>query len=319
MVQAALANEPQTSQPNRPLGDAAPTNQVVAGESNPAQAAALRGINWLVAHKDTMPLGFALKTFEKIHRVTADASVRQRMAKLIHEKSKALPAETPRIDPENPDLRDWYTLRPHVNNLIYVRALGKPWKTEAENLARLFAQHGDAILPSRWTLSERLVAAYKLQILGVPTGEIYASTLAEIRAQEPTVQALGGGRDMMNLYARTHIAFTASGYYQRYLNPTDYAPEVACFARAVAELAKWEKLDDSWADLASEILIARKLLRQPVDAPAEALARKLTAQQNPDGSWGQGHFSVGKVHHTAVTVLALIEFAPEFQICLDYM
>jgi hypothetical protein len=287
--------------------------------TNELQAAALRGLNWLVEKKDAMPLGFALKNFEKIHRATADEGIRQQMARLTREKVKALPDEAPKIDPADPDLHTWYGLRPAVMDLIYLKSLGKPWKTEADKIVQLYAKHGEAILPLRSTLSERLVAAYKLKILGVPTDEIYANTLAEIRAQEPAIQQLGGGRDMMNLYARTHVIFTASAYYSRHLDPAGFAPEIASFTAALEQFSRWEKMNDSWTDLASEIVIARKILRLPPDANTEALCRRLVALQNSDGSWGSGPFSNGKVHHTAMSVLALLEFADEFKVGLDYL
>ena len=287
--------------------------------TNETQAAAVRGVDWLVAQKDAMPLSFALKNYEKFHRAAADEDIRRQMAGLIREKCRALPTQAPSIDLSDPTMRNWYALRPAVMDLIYLKSLGKPWKAEADKIAQLFAEHGEAILPSRATLSERLVAAYKLQILGVPTGEIYTNTLAEIRAQQPASGLSGGMPDMRHLYARTHIIFTASGYYSRYLDPAEFAPEIACFAKALEEFAGWTKMEDIWADLASEILIARKILRQAPDAHSEALRRRLLSMQNADGSWGSGPFSTAKVHHTAMAVLALMEFAPEFRVGIDYL
>jgi hypothetical protein len=124
---------------------------------------------------------------------------------------------------------------------------------------------------------------------------------------------------MMNLYARTHVIFTASSYYSRHLDPAEFAPELACFARALEQLAASPIREDHWADLASEILIARKILRQPPNAPSEAVGRRLLAMQNADGSWGGGPFSNSKVHFTCMATLALMEFAADFHVCIDYL
>jgi len=284
--------------------------------TNAAPAAVARALDWFVAQKDRMPLGFALKNAEKFHRATADEEVRRRMAALIEAKMRELPARAPRIDPADVRARQWYALRAPVADLIYLKALGKPWQTEAARLAQLFAEQGEAILPSPATLSERLVAAYKLQLLGVPAGGVYSNTVAAIRAQAPA-RAADGRPDMMHLYARTHIVFTASGYYRRYLDPAAFAPEVACFQQALEVIAAWPRLSDEWADLAAEILSARKLLRQATDAPAAAVRQQLLATQNADGSWGHGPLSESKVHHTAMAVLGLMDFAAEFRVKFD--
>lgn len=294
-----------------------PGNTIVM--TNEAQAAALRGVDWLVANKDRMTLSFALKTFEKIHRVTASEPLRQRMAILIQEKCQALPTNTPSLDLTTPNKYDWYEIRPVVMDLIFLKSQGKPWKAEADKLGKLFTQRGDAILPSRSTLSERLVAAYKLQILGLPTGEIYTNTLAAIRAQGPAVWATDQKPDMAVLYARTHVVFTASGYYSRYLSPTEFASELECFASALAHFSNWKEMDADWADIASEVLIARKILHQKPNPDSLALSHRLVTMQNKDGSWGWPTFSNTKVHNTYMAIIALIEFAEEFQINVDYL
>ncbi len=293
------------------------SEQGIRAVTSDAQMASINGIKWLVAQKDAMSLGFALKSFEKIHRATADVNVRSQMAALITNKLSELPTNAPSFDRE---IQDWYSLKPLVKDLIYLRSQGKPWKEGAARIARLFAERGESVLPSHGTLSERLVAAYQLRQLGVPAETLYTNTLAEIRAQVSGDRQFGGGSDMMRLYAGTHIIFTASGYYRRYLDPAQFAPEVAQFNKALKHIASSaERIEDNWGDLASEILIARKILRLPPDAQSQAVSRRLMAAQNADGSWGSGPLSNGKVHYTALAVLALMEFGSEFQVGFDYM
>lgn len=286
--------------------------------TNDTQEAAVRGVAWLVRQKDAMPLSFALKTYEKIHRATADENIRRKMAALTQEKLKALPTSASSIDHRNAGMHDWNALKLAVMDLIYLKSLGKPWKSQADQIAQVFSEHGDAVLPSRTALNERLVAAYQLRILGVPTGEIYTNTIAEIRTQVPN-QQLGDLADLLHLYARTHIIFTASSYYSRYLDPGEFGPEITCFAEALKQFTGWAKMDENWADLASEILIARKLLRQNPDAHSEAMRRRLLSMQNADGSWGSDSVITSNVHHTVMAVLALMEFAAEFRVGVNYL
>jgi hypothetical protein len=200
-----------------------------------------------------------------------------------------------------------------------MKAAGLPWKADAERLAQLFAQKGEALLPPRTMPSQRLIATRQLRQLGLPTGEIYRETVAAIRAEPPASRLVEGKRGVMSLSARTHVVFTMSDYYARTLAPADFAYEIDAFARALEELAGREQLDDVTADIASEVLTARKVLRLPPDARTNAVQKHLLAMQNADGSWGGEDQSNAKVHHTAMAILALMEFGTEFRVGLDVL
>jgi len=284
-----------------------------------ARAALEKALGWFFANADTMPLEFAVGNAEKFRRVTTDEGLRRKLDELARRRLAELPKEPPKVDADDAARRRWQAFGPAVQDLLYRRALGLAWKDGADALGRLWAERGEALLPTKITLSSRLVAARQATRLGLPVGEIYAKTLEAIRAQEKS--GLGSGRRtrLLPFYACTHVVFTASDYYTRYLDAAAFAPEAACFDRALDEAAAAADLDEDTVDLLSEVLVSRKLLRIPPDARTEAFRRRLVALQTDDGSWGVRDVMTSRAHHTTVAILALMEFSPELRVGLDLL
>jgi hypothetical protein len=120
--------------------------------------------------------------------------------------------------------------------------------------------------------------------------------------------------DYSYLYGLTHIVMTKSEYYGRYLDRNEFELEMSTFRQALSRFTSATAMTDFEADILAEILICRKLLRLPPDPLVEIACRRLVQRQNRDGSWGKGQeVSTSKVHHTVVSTLALMEFAPTLQ------
>ena len=302
----APAGPPPTDAP-RPASE--------AGE----RAALEKALGWFFANADAMPLEFAVGNAEKIRRVTTDEALRRKLDELALRRLGELPKEPPTVDPEDVARRRWQAFGPAVQDLLYRKALGLPWKDGANALGRLWAERGEALLPTSITLSPRLVAARQAVRLGLPAGGAYAKTLEAVRAQEKSGLRSGRRTHLFPYYACTHVVFTASDYYTRYLDAAAFASEVACFDRALDEAAAAAELDEDTADLLSEVLVSRKLLRLPPDARTEAFRRRLLALQTADGSWGERDVMTSRAHHTTVAILALMEFSPELRVGLDLL
>jgi hypothetical protein len=163
-------------------------------------------------------------------------------------------------------------------------------------------------------LSQKLVAGYLLKELSIDPQGSYENSISALRSPENQLIDSSGRMDYLYLYGLTHIIITKSGYFGRYLDPNEFELEISIFRKALNKFTSAPGMTDFEADILAEILICLKLLPLPSDPQVEIVCRRLVERQNPDGSWGKGQkISTSKVHHTVVSTLALMEFAPTLQ------
>ncbi len=276
--------------------------------------AARRGTLWLISQKDVIPHNFALVTFRKLYRVAADEQLRAALLNVLREKEAQVQPKDIVFDGTDERYLNWYVLRPVVVDLLNKKCAGEAYASEANKIVQLLKKHGKTILNEKMILSQRLVAAYLLCELGVADKRLYRQMVAEIRRQVRAMKNPPESRFFFNLYALTHIVFTSSGYYDRYLNKDAFALEITVFRKALRHYTAAPEMNPKIADLLSEILICYKLLGVEPGEPGKKMYRILLDQQNADGSWGNGEQTdSAKVHHTVVATLALMEFVPEFR------
>jgi hypothetical protein len=276
--------------------------------------AADRGTEWLMANKGALPQTQALTSYRKIYKVTSDDTLAGRLLQTIGDIEGTLPPAEIRIDMHDSQLHRWHNLRPVLMHLLRRKCAGEPLLSDSAEVEGLIDLNWQKMFPGRMELGKKLVAAYLLDELGIGEEFLYESVIQEIRSHSDLLDNTGSQYYTTYLYALTHVVMTKSGYYERYVDPSECEFEIGAFRQALKSFASAAKVTDTELDLAAEILICVKLLRLTPDEHMRAAARRLISNQNEDGSWGHGGpVDAAKAHNTSVAVLALIEFAPEFR------
>jgi hypothetical protein len=292
---------------------AADSADTVGPSASEMAEAAMRGLSWLVAHKDTMPPGVAAVTFRKIYRVTPDDQLAAELLEIIREAEGALPQVNTAIDIHDRDARHWPNLRPVLTELVRYKCVNLLQEADLKPIEDLRDFYWDQMFLSTMDLSKKVVAAYLLERLGV-TDKLYDSVLEEVRSHGELLDQPRSYAYIFYLYALTHIVLTSSDYYDHYLDPAGFKGEIAGFDKALKDYLAVEDMTATEIDVASEMLICLKLLRVPADPPTQKMRRRLVDCQNADGSWGSGNDVTGtRIHNTAVASMALLDFAPEFR------
>ncbi|MFH1312525.1 MAG: hypothetical protein ABIJ00_04790 [Candidatus Eisenbacteria bacterium] len=276
-------------------------------------AAAMRGIEWLIANQDAISPAVAVTTFRKIYRVTADDSLAARLLEIIEETEPTLPQVNIAVDIHDRDSRRWHKLRPVLIELVRNKCVNQVFETDLRPIEDLRDFYWDRLFLSTMDLSKKVVAAYLLKRLGV-ADELYDSVVEEVRSQADLLNQPRSYHYVFYLYALTHVVLTNSGYYDHYLDPAGFAVEIAGFDKALRDFLALEDMTSTELDVASEALTCLKLLRVPADPRMERMYQRLMEEQNPDGSWGSDKEVTGsRIHNTVVASIALLDFAPEFR------
>ena len=276
--------------------------------------AALRGVNWLISKKDSIPANAALSNFKKIYKTTNDKRLAKKILRVIKEKKKSIARINTSIDIKNKKHLNWFELRPIVEELLRRKCAGEEYMTDAEKIRGLLSSNWNDIFTKKMLLSQKLVAAYLLGELGACTDEFYASVTKRIRSRSKVLDKPSGYGYFFYLYALTHIVFTESDYYGHYLNSEKFEPEINGLNKAINRFSSYPEISDNIADILSEILICFKLLQIKPDQRTDRTYQRLIKRQNPDGSWGGEKETLNaRIHHTLVATLALLEFSPAFR------
>ena len=115
------------------------------------------------------------------------------------------------------------------------------------------------------------------------------------------------------MFALTHVFYTASGYMTRYPDPAAFAPEIGMLRQALRRyLSEPVPPQRHFLDIQAEVLFALELLRVPEDDDMRAMAERLIALQNADGSWGEASGN-HREHATLVVVQALLDHPEELR------
>jgi hypothetical protein len=276
--------------------------------------AAMRGVRWLTENRDVLPQRLALVTYRKLYKVTADDSLAGSLLRIIQAIESASPQVETSVHISDPAYRRWDNLHAVLTELVRRRCTDPTYIEEAEEVARLVSRDWDRLFPSRMEMSQKIVAAYLLGVLGVAPDGLYDEAVSEARSQVSLMDDPGSYYYTCLLYALTHIILTESDYYNRYVDPREHEVEVGALDTALRNFLADAEAIDTKLDVAAEVLICLKLLRLIPCVGSDEAFRQLIRHQNPDGSWGQGNkSSTSRIHTTAVATLALIEFAPEFR------
>jgi hypothetical protein len=296
-----------------PEAGAADSPDTARARAPEAATAAMRGIGWLVTHKDAMPPRLALTTYRKIYKATPDHDLAAELLEIIRTIEDELPEVDTAIDIHERDSRRWHNLRPMLIEVVRRKCAGDVRESDLAAIKDLYDFYWDRLFRSTMDLSKKVVAAYLLGKVGVGD-DLYHSVVSQIRSRSDLLEDPGSYRYVFYLYAITHTVLTSSGYYDHYVDPSGFEPEIAGFHKALDDLVRREDMTTTEMDAAAEILICLKLLRLPLRPQAQMMRRRLIDRQNPDGSWGSDEEPTGaKIHNTAVAAMALLDFAPEFR------
>ncbi|MCP4717788.1 MAG: hypothetical protein GY868_21900 [Deltaproteobacteria bacterium] len=285
-----------------------------SGLDDRRQAAAVCGLKWLLDSREVIPPDYGLMLYRQLYRAVADERLAAELLAAIREKEVLRQPAVTDIDKADPRYRNWFVLRGFVEELIRCKCAGEPYLQGAAQVLDLLRAYWSEIFPASMILSQKLVGAYLLEQIGAVNKNFYEVQVAELRAQRPCDGPVMEADCYYHLYGLTHIVFTAAQYYGRYPDPAGYQVEIAQMRRAVDAYFGAAQLSGQMLDIAAEALICYKLLRVPLDEPAEALVHRILERQNSDGSWGAGEqFTSARVHHTFVATMAMLDFAQPFR------
>lgn len=274
-------------------------------------AAARRGIEWLLARKHAMGPDWAFATFSYLCPVVRDPTLAERCLASLDETSRVPIVELP-AEFRDPDLLRLPRLRPIVAELLRRKQAGEPSEEAVAALEALLLQHGEEFWRSA-PLLQQLTFLHSFSELGIEAQRSLDDVLREIRARwergDPE-QLLG---DAGFMFALTHVFYTASGYMTRHPEPAAFGPEIGMLRQALRRyLAGPVPPQQHFLDIQAEVLFALELLRVPEDDDMRAMAERLLELQNPDGSWGEASGN-HREHATLVAVQALLDPPEEFR------
>jgi hypothetical protein len=296
----------------RPNNQPAKTPESV---SKSADDAAHKGIEWIIAHRGQYPETFYFTYLRRFYRITADDDLAKRLLKISRRSTDTAPKCTIDDLASRPEYRNWAALQSVVLQVYQMKCAGKPYRDDADRIQNAISLHEEEFFPLSIPDSRRIVAAFYLNKLGLHFRDSWESIASHIRekAIDPGPVTLDSHDAMMSAYALTHVIFTKSNYYGQYVAASEYGPEMKAMEKYV-KAALDEELTSMKMDIAAELVAALKLLKQPMDGDTRALAERLIATQNPDGSWGseeEATSPTARIHHTGVAVSALLKFTPE--------
>ena len=277
-----------------------------------ADAAARKGIEWLIAHRGQYPEDFYFDYLRRYYRITADDALAARLLKITGRSNESALKWTIDDLASDPVCRDWTALKSVLLQVYQMKCAGKPYKDRVARIQKAISLYEEEFFPRSMPDNQRIVAAFYLDKLGLHFRDSWKSLAGKIRKKslDPGPITFDSDDTFTFAYTLTHVVFTKSDYYGRYVAASEYGPEVKAIKRCVHTVLA-EGLTDRKLDIASELVAALKLLKQPIDGDARTLSARLIAIQNPDGSWGsedQAKHPTAITHHTGVAASALIEF-----------
>ena len=268
--------------------------------------AVARGVDWLVARQDALPVGFD-KFYRYLYRLSADDALADR---LYGAAVRANPKRPRTVVPLGAGVT-LPGLQAAIEQLYQVRCSGTD-SVGYERQRQVLRGHRDRLFGAGLPANQRIVTSFLLR--KVDLGEGYEAVASEIRRD-----ALGV-RSPLEILMLTHVVFTRSDYFARYPDAAAMLPEAEALRAASRSFAGEDAgaflRNPGTQDLVGEVLSARKLLRMAPDATSVELERRLRLAQNPDGSWGSEDLAscpTCKVHHTLVAVQALAAYPATFR------
>lgn len=251
----------------------------------------------------------AIAYFSQIYKVINNEQIAKKLDGVIKMKKRELFNSKLSINYSDNLSTNWdMVIFPRIEQLLTKKCMGIIYVKEIEDLSQFIISHKKEIFPSGKE-ANMLVASYLLNELGAHSEDLYQSAVQKLKNNSPT------SVDTQYLYALTHIIFINSRYFDKYVNPVNFQKEIVEFNRVLALVIQRPFKSDIEEDVIAEILISLKLLKQPMTRDSLLLYSRLMDYQNKDGSWGnEKNTNSGKLHHTTLSILALIEFSPHFRI-----
>ena len=269
------------------------------------EAAARRGIEWLITRKDAMGPDWAFAIFSYLDPIVRDpalaARCRAKLDEVVRVPLASLPAGF-----QDPELLRLPRLRLIVAELLRRKRAGEPWEEAAAALEALLERHHQEFWVSA-PLLQQLTFLHGFSELGIEPRRTLDDVVRAIRARwaqgDPELMFRNAGF----MLALTHVFYTASGYLTRSPDPAAFGPELEMLRRALRHyLTAPVPPQRHFLDVQAEVLLALEVLRVPEDDDMRAMSERLLGLQNPDGSWGEASGN-HDAHATIVAVQALLE------------
>jgi len=285
------------------------TSPVVDGQL--ISEAAGRGVEWLMGNIDEMSAGRAFSTVHSLYRTVADEALARRSLQIARQVDKKRGTFRLSRDFSGEEYQNWKNVDQSVKQIIRDRCQGRPDEEILKSLAVHIQKNGRSILDDL-RLNNRIVATFFLSELGIDCCNFYEEATSELRSSLDHPPEENAIDSILHLYALTHVIFTRSGYYDHYLNQKQFENEAKALEEALSSNLERE-LSDLDIDITAEMLMALKLIRAPLQDDTKKLRKRLATLQNSDGSWGATPTLADRAHHTLMSTMALIEFAPSFR------
>jgi hypothetical protein len=275
------------------------------------EAAARRGIAWLVGRKEEMGPAWTFAIFSYLHPIAPDAELAETCNALRAEASR-----TPFLSLDEA-FRDPHPLRmpvlqPILAELLRRKWAGEPYEKASAALERRLHQHAEAF----WRhvpRGQQAVVFYGFSTLGIEPKRTLDDIVRDLRAAWNADASKVLLADPGFMFGLTHVFYAASEYFTRYPDPERFEPEIEMLRTALRHyLEKPVPNESFFLDVQAEVLVALELLRVPHDADMLAMKERLLALQNADGSWGQ-RGGIDQYHATVVAVQALLDYPEELR------
>lgn len=305
-LSACADEEAKTDEQQRPRPVA---TQATSPNTKDVQQTAERGIDYLLSRADTIPPAWKFSLFGTLAKFTSSSANLEAIGSIANQ-GQGEPVIALKTPLKKNDLRWPRHLQKIMAELIRRQANDEPWQEPATQLQGLLVDHEDMLF-AELAPTQAIVFLYQFEQLGIKTRRTSSDVAASLRGRWKVEDRSKLLQEAAFMFGVTHVIYTASGYFDRALEPASFATEAEIFERAVALYADALPANPFFLDVAGEVLASRKILGLPPTDATRALIKNLMDRQAPDGSWGQKQF-LHDVHATAVILHALLDFPKQF-------
>jgi len=298
--------EAKTDEQQRPPPVA---RQATSPNTTHVQQTAERGIDYLLSRADTIPPAWKFSLFGTLAKFTSSGAHLEAIRSVANQ-GQGEPGIALKTPLKENDLRWPGHLQKIMAELIRRQANDEPWQEPATQLQGLLVDHEDMLF-AELAPTQAIVFLYQFDQLGIKTRRTSSDVAASLRDRWKVEDRSKLLQETAFMFGVTHVIYTASGYFDRALEPASFATEAEIFERAVALYADALPTNPFFLDVAGEVLASRKILGLPPTDATRALIKNLMDRQAADGSWGQKQF-LHDVHATTVILHALLDFPKQF-------
>ncbi len=269
--------------------------------------AAHRGLDWLIAHADQMPPGWAHANLSRAAHINADPDRARRIAAALEADAAGANHRGLPDDLEDPGLLESERLTPTLFELLRRKQSGVRWRDAASTIAEL-AGRDELRFWKSLPLRHRPSILYLFEELEMPTAMNEAAIVEALRrgADEQGPERLGA--NTRYVYALTHVVFARSRYFRQRADPSGIEFAIPVFRAALEHHGRGD-LHFLSLDLVGEVLASLELLGVGENEETLAARRRLVDAQDADGSWGTGNgVTPRRIHPTFNAVAGLLDY-----------